>query len=250
MTVLGWPSCWCWRRDAGRDRAEYRGRNGRDRTARRGGDKLRALEVLQADRRAMLRANEAARARFAADATAPSASLDALRDAATRAGIPVLLYWTTFGNVIAWYVGPDGSDVRQRVPAGKRARREDRPRAREQWRQPGQTAVRRDGGARAVPVPARTVRDAAEPGLRQADHDRATRPAGAAAVRGADRSCVGRPCDRSLGHLYAPNATMAVAALQRSRARSEPSPRWSTRLSTTTRRRPQRSRRPAHSSRP
>ena len=74
-------------------------------------DKLQALDVLQADRRAKLRANEAAIARLGSDAVAPSASLHALQEAASRAGIPVLLYWSTFANVIAWYVGPDGSDV-------------------------------------------------------------------------------------------------------------------------------------------
>ncbi len=75
-------------------------------------DKLQTLDVLQADRRSKLRSNEAAIARFGTDAITPSASLDKLREAANRAGIPVLLYWSTFTNVIAWYVGPDGSDVR------------------------------------------------------------------------------------------------------------------------------------------
>ncbi|HTI80331.1 MAG TPA: CHAT domain-containing protein [Acetobacteraceae bacterium] len=74
-------------------------------------DKLQALDGLQAERRAKLRANEAAIIRLSSDAVAPSASLDRLHEAASRAGIPVLLYWSTFTNVIAWYVGPDGSDV-------------------------------------------------------------------------------------------------------------------------------------------
>jgi len=75
-------------------------------------DRLRELERLRADRRAELRSNEAARARFSAGSAAGSASLDELRKAASAAGIPVLLYWTTYANVIAWYVGADGSDVR------------------------------------------------------------------------------------------------------------------------------------------
>jgi CHAT domain-containing protein len=73
--------------------------------------KLRELDSLRADRRARLLANEAARARFASTA-APPASLDGLRAAASRAGIPVLLYWSTSSNVVVWYVGPEGSDVR------------------------------------------------------------------------------------------------------------------------------------------
>ncbi len=74
-------------------------------------DKLQALDGLQAERRSKLRANEVAGARLASGVIAPPASLDTLREAAGRAGIPVLLYWSTFTNVIAWYVGPDGSDV-------------------------------------------------------------------------------------------------------------------------------------------
>ena len=74
-------------------------------------EKLQALDVLEADRRAKLHANEAAVARLGSDVIAPSASLDTLRKASSRTGIPVLLYWSTFTNVIAWYVGPDGSDV-------------------------------------------------------------------------------------------------------------------------------------------
>ncbi|TMJ42295.1 MAG: CHAT domain-containing protein, partial [Alphaproteobacteria bacterium] len=77
-----------------------------------GAEQLRELDGLHADRRARLRSNEAVRRRFAEGAIAPSATLDALRTGTVRSGIPVLLYWTTFGNVIAWYVGPDGSDVR------------------------------------------------------------------------------------------------------------------------------------------
>ena len=76
-----------------------------------GADKLQALDVLLAERRAALRANDTGRARLGSGDVAPPASLDRLREAASRAGIPVLLYWSTFTNVIAWYVGPDGSDV-------------------------------------------------------------------------------------------------------------------------------------------
>ena len=82
---------------------------------------LAALATLRAERQRQLRANEAARARFAAAPAAPAsldalraapASLDALRAAAKKAGVPVLLYWTTNANVIVWIVGPRGSDVR------------------------------------------------------------------------------------------------------------------------------------------
>jgi hypothetical protein len=75
-------------------------------------ESLRQLDRLRLERRVRLRANEAARSRFAASAVASPAGLDALRAAATRAGIPVLLYWTTPSNVVAWYVGPEGSHVR------------------------------------------------------------------------------------------------------------------------------------------
>jgi hypothetical protein len=72
---------------------------------------LRKLDDLRADRQARLRANESRRARFTAGSPGPSTGLDALRAATSRAGIPVLLYWTT-SSVIVWYVGPEGSDVR------------------------------------------------------------------------------------------------------------------------------------------
>lgn len=74
--------------------------------------RLRELDRLRIDRRAKLRANEAARVRFSADQPTRFATLDALRAATARTCIPVLLYWTTYANVIAWYVGADGSDVR------------------------------------------------------------------------------------------------------------------------------------------
>jgi len=77
-----------------------------------GTERLRELERVRVDRRAKLRSNEAARARFSADIAVGSASLDELRKAASVTGIPVLLYWTTYANVVAWYVGADGSDAR------------------------------------------------------------------------------------------------------------------------------------------
>lgn len=75
-------------------------------------ERLRMLDRLRADRRAKLRSNEPARARFSADFITRSASLEGLQKAAAATKIPVLLYWTTKANVIAWYIGPDGSDVR------------------------------------------------------------------------------------------------------------------------------------------
>ena len=75
-------------------------------------DKLQTLDRLRAGRQAKLKANEPARARFAMAETPPPVSLDALRAAAAHAGVPVLLYWIVFPDVIAWYVGPDGTDVR------------------------------------------------------------------------------------------------------------------------------------------
>lgn len=74
--------------------------------------RLRELDRLRVDRRAKLRSNEAARARFSADPGVPAASLAALQKAAAASKIAVLLYWTTNANVVAWYVGPGGSDVR------------------------------------------------------------------------------------------------------------------------------------------
>jgi len=75
-------------------------------------EKMRELDQLRAARNARLHANEAARARFAAAATPPPASLEALRAEATRTGIPVLLCWSTDANLVAWYVGPGGSEAR------------------------------------------------------------------------------------------------------------------------------------------
>jgi hypothetical protein len=76
------------------------------------GDKLQRLEKWRAERKVALKANEAARARFDVGGAAPSVTLDALRAATAEAKVPVLLYCTTYTNVFAWYVGPDGSEVR------------------------------------------------------------------------------------------------------------------------------------------
>src|SRR5260370_37623544 len=70
------------------------------------------LAQRRAARTAGLRANETARGRFAAAAPPPPASLETLRAEAARTGIPVLLYWSTEANLVAWYVGPGGSEVR------------------------------------------------------------------------------------------------------------------------------------------
>jgi hypothetical protein len=72
---------------------------------------LERLANLQTQRGQVLHANDAARARFA---SAPSAmvGLDALRAAVSRAGVPVVLYWSTYTNVLVWVVGPHGSEVR------------------------------------------------------------------------------------------------------------------------------------------
>jgi CHAT domain-containing protein len=75
-------------------------------------DRLQALERLRAQRQVTLKANGTARARFDVRETTPSVTLGALEAASANAKVPVLLYWTTDANVIAWYVGPDGSDVR------------------------------------------------------------------------------------------------------------------------------------------
>jgi CHAT domain-containing protein len=75
-------------------------------------ERLGELDRLRSDRRARLRSNEPARARFSADSPMRTASLDGLQQAAAATRIPVLLYWTTYTNVIAWYVGANGSDVR------------------------------------------------------------------------------------------------------------------------------------------
>jgi hypothetical protein len=76
-------------------------------------ERLGELDRLRSDRRAKLRSNEPARSRFSAPPPAMrTATLDGLQQAAAATRIPVLLYWTTYTNLIAWYVGANGSDVR------------------------------------------------------------------------------------------------------------------------------------------
>jgi CHAT domain-containing protein len=75
-------------------------------------ERLQTLDRLRAERQAKLKANAAARARFDVQDEAPAGTLEALRAAASSAHVSVLLYWPTYANVVAWYVGPDGSEVR------------------------------------------------------------------------------------------------------------------------------------------
>ncbi len=72
---------------------------------------LRQLTALRAQREQTLSGNGFARARFAASPS-DTVGLDTLQEAATRAGVPVILYWCTYTNVVVWVVGPNGSDVR------------------------------------------------------------------------------------------------------------------------------------------
>jgi CHAT domain-containing protein len=74
--------------------------------------RLAELDRLRAERRAKLGSNEPARARFSADPVMRAASLEGLQRAASASRTAVLLYWSTSANLIAWYVGADGSDVR------------------------------------------------------------------------------------------------------------------------------------------
>ena len=123
-------------------------------------DRLQALEQWRAQRQAKLKANEATRARFDVPGELPSVTLDALRAAAADAGVPVLLYWTTDVNVIAWYVGPEGSDVRTvLLPAYVLEEKVRRFRGQPQ---PWQQAVRRNDGAGALSLLAVTVRRSAQ----------------------------------------------------------------------------------------
>jgi CHAT domain-containing protein len=71
---------------------------------------LAMLETLRTRQRQLLQTNEQARARLAGPDT--PVTLPALNEAARRTGVAVLLYWTTTTNVVAWYVGPHGSEVR------------------------------------------------------------------------------------------------------------------------------------------
>jgi hypothetical protein len=74
-------------------------------------DRLETLDRLRAERQAKLNANAASRARFDVGNSTPAGTLDKLRAATAGTGVPVLLYLTTSEDVIAWYVGPDGSEV-------------------------------------------------------------------------------------------------------------------------------------------
>ena len=108
----GSPTCLCWRPEPARSSAGLSVRSSQAASLDAQADQLQALDGLRAERQAKLKANEAARARFDVRDAAPTDTLEALRAAAAGAGVPVLLYWTTYANVITWYVGPDGSDVR------------------------------------------------------------------------------------------------------------------------------------------
>ena len=74
-------------------------------------DDLSLWEKSQSERRAYLQGHEEIRDRFARKSFTPSGLTD-LQEASSRAGIPVLPYWVASPNVIVWYVGPHGSDVR------------------------------------------------------------------------------------------------------------------------------------------
>lgn len=177
-------------------------------------DKLKALEVLRAERQAALKTNETARARFDVPEATPPVTLAALRAATASTGVPVLLYWTTYTNVIVWYVGPDGSDVRTVfLPASVL---EEKVRA----------VLKSSSGHGATPFDEKTARELFLyllgpflPALSSASvHEIVIVPQGAltslpfealidpgSGVSVVDRWAVS----------YAPNATMAAAALQR-----------------------------------
>jgi CHAT domain-containing protein len=72
---------------------------------------MEKLAKLRMHRQQVLRANEAARTRFAA-AQSALVRLDELQAAATHVNVPVIFYWCTYTNVIVWVIGPHGSDVR------------------------------------------------------------------------------------------------------------------------------------------
>jgi CHAT domain-containing protein len=72
---------------------------------------LSRWRMAEAERRAYLSSHENLRNRFAQTKFSP-ANLANLEAATTRTGIPVLLYWVATPNVVIWYVGPHGSDVR------------------------------------------------------------------------------------------------------------------------------------------
>jgi len=74
-------------------------------------DRLAELAEIRAARRTLLRQSNAARARLARADYTP-ASLAALQQAAAKAGVSVMIYWTTATSVIVWYIGPKGTEVR------------------------------------------------------------------------------------------------------------------------------------------
>ncbi len=74
-------------------------------------DRSKDLEALRAELSVELGNGEAILSRISLPDFEPT-SLDELRGASAAAGIPVMLYWTTPTAVVAWYVGPHGSQVR------------------------------------------------------------------------------------------------------------------------------------------
>jgi CHAT domain-containing protein len=74
-------------------------------------DRSRDLDTLRAQIHVELQKGEVHRSRIIPTKFEP-ASLMALREASAAAGFPVMLYWTTPTAVVAWYVGPHGSQVR------------------------------------------------------------------------------------------------------------------------------------------
>jgi CHAT domain-containing protein len=74
-------------------------------------DDLIHWEKAESARRSYLLSHGALRDRFAQTRFSPP-KLGDLQQAASRAGIPVLLYWVANPNIIVWYAGPHGSDFR------------------------------------------------------------------------------------------------------------------------------------------
>jgi CHAT domain-containing protein len=74
-------------------------------------DKLIQWEKSEADRRLYLLGQPLLRSRLAKTAFSP-VSLSDLEQAAGHNGIPVLLYWVANPNIIIWYLGPNGSELR------------------------------------------------------------------------------------------------------------------------------------------
>lgn len=70
---------------------------------------LDKLATLEARRRQLAISLTSTLTRLAARPRLPPATLEALEEASVRTRTPVLLYWTTRTGVVAWYVGPQGS---------------------------------------------------------------------------------------------------------------------------------------------